>query len=1369
MAPRKYIDLSADHDPAPLRGGPGVAGRMSLSGSGAAAAAAPDPPRKRQRLVTHSTETTDDHDLTEALASGLAQESDDDDVVVTHVRTAADRTMEAKAQAIALDAEEPSAAAAPAVDFQRAAATATTRASNDQQPASRPPTRTRRSATPARGKQKRQRKEDPIKFNVALTGVDATRGPVLIQGMHADTRGVTLLVVDGEIKSNGTFLADIVAQGREDEATRVIFSVMKTNIADARLALGWAKHHGTTEPNHKPMGSGPGQSNLRAQRDTNPTARFQILDAGVWLEFAAEHSAEHKERLINFVRDKTVVTWEDILLTMYTAQGGVGRNKTLVMRSKLFAIVPGPKLVLPSAIGAGAVVYDIARMLGITCPTTTYEIDGRLLAIPNPDGIHLTPALAKTRAGVVPGTVGATMASFTQGELRSEMQKVSRYRAARVTPFKLDPADPITGQDAAKILVWALCSKPCCLDTNLGKMVRGDASALKRTAVIAMEDAWVRGGEEKVAALVLLAWALARLPQYQPPLQVFDACASFLSATVESDIVISWHRHWQRDRITTQRETMSVTKHAADAMGIVADVLPLVGSFAGDIEMARIIADMYKTGKVDVCRAVEPPGDMPITHMEDGHNQRGVGHIGPIHGKSFQERLKSIFGNHTSFNPRLQRYVEDAHCAEYVQIQQIAYAAGRIRRPARRAPLRTVSVPCAIPSGALSMAIGPLYHRKHLVVVDDDGTTMHVVAKPSRDSQELNTNVSDKDRAAAIKAACKQKFAALRSPDLPGEAHRVEFQPSIGWTVDGLPWTQYREQNTSVTVSLLPAPSWVTLDRTARLIDYNKALADAVTFDGDGIVDGASRVIKRLVDEVGTDVALRAVGFLRRSGTTMRLPTPDVRGEHGADQEKCFPGDWNVYRLLALLSRLVPGAMTPGRVPAFTITSRALVRYCIECIESVTLNGTPNGHEGWESSAWAAMGRVDEELLPQQLSAVNDMRQRYANGYRKHMFVMDTGAGKTGAGLTVAYESAVKENALYIIWVAPKSAVVDIAKQLRDKWHVPVHEVPRVSRAAQLPPGCTRVVRMRPFHINVVVSDDLKFARDDFVKLAPLSVGVWDEVDEMYAQNTQRTSIGKEMAILLRALVAQTATPYRKNPVELIEWLRMTDDSTITLRNWLAALVRVAVVKSVKNGIARKYTLHRIRGDKAVYNTLKGLLSRRSWEAGFIVAQAAVDEEMIKIAIAQAKRCREQYPNSGAVVVANNENHAVRLMAIAARLRPPFSVGDFESLMAADNGRDGIVIIPKYKNRGYNNANWYGAMVSGAYPTNASSLQQLEGRLPRHGQRFRTVEYHTVVLEDSLLDLLYQRQRAGQGMNATISGFGDAFGEDALRMLRARE
>ena len=347
-------------------------------------AAAPRRPRHLTRPAktapAHTQpETTDDRDLTEALACGLAQDSEEEDVVVTHVRTAADRTMEAKAQAIALDAEDPSAAGAPApaADAQQVAATATTRAPNDQQPASRPPARTRRSAaTPGRGKQKRQRKEDPIKFNVALTGVDATSGPVLIQGVHADTRGVTLLVVDGEVKANGTFLADIVAQGREDEATRVIFSVMKTNIADARLALGWAKHHGTTEPNHKPMGSGPGQSNLRAQRDTNPTARFQILDAGCVVGVCGRAQRRTQRAPNQFCARQNGRDMGGHPAYHVHGPGGVGRNKTLVMRSKLFAIVPGPKLVLPSAIGAGAVVYDIARMLGITCPTTTYEIDG---------------------------------------------------------------------------------------------------------------------------------------------------------------------------------------------------------------------------------------------------------------------------------------------------------------------------------------------------------------------------------------------------------------------------------------------------------------------------------------------------------------------------------------------------------------------------------------------------------------------------------------------------------------------------------------------------------------------------------------------------------------------------------------------------------------------------------------------------------------------------------------------------------------------------------------------------------------------------------------------------------------------------------
>ena len=241
MAPRKYIDLTADHDPAPLRGGPGVAGRMSLSGSGTAAAAAPEAPRKRQRLVSSSAEA-DDRDLTEALASGLAPDSDDEDAVVTHVRTAADRTAEARAQAIALDREEPNVAPAAAADSRQPTATAGPRASNDQQPAAGPPAGARRLATlraaSAKGSAKKLYRCYQLQRVADRRRRDAR--PALIKGIHGDTRGVTLLVVDGEVKSNATLLADVVAQGREDEATRVIFSAMKTTIADARLALGRA-------------------------------------------------------------------------------------------------------------------------------------------------------------------------------------------------------------------------------------------------------------------------------------------------------------------------------------------------------------------------------------------------------------------------------------------------------------------------------------------------------------------------------------------------------------------------------------------------------------------------------------------------------------------------------------------------------------------------------------------------------------------------------------------------------------------------------------------------------------------------------------------------------------------------------------------------------------------------------------------------------------------------------------------------------------------------------------------------------------------------------------------------------------------------
>ena len=47
------------------------------------------------------------------------------------------------------------------------------------------------------------------------------------------------------------------------------------------------------------------------------------------------------------------------------------------------------------------------------------------------------------------------------------------------------------------------------------------------------------------------------------------------------------------------------------------------------------------------------------------------------------------------------------------------------------------------------------------------------------------------------------------------------------------------------------------------------------------------------------------------------MPTPALDGGLGADQLMAYDNDWDVYRLLVHLSRLVPGALRPSVAPDF--------------------------------------------------------------------------------------------------------------------------------------------------------------------------------------------------------------------------------------------------------------------------------------------------------------------------------------------------------------------------------------------------------------------------------------------------------------------
>ena len=93
------------------------------------------------------------------------------------------------------------------------------------------------------------------------------------------------------------------------------------------------------------------------------------------------------------------------------------------------------------------------------------------------------------------------------------------------------------------------------------------------------------------------------------------------------------------------------------------------------------------------------------------------------------------------------------------------------------------------------------------------------------------------------------------------------------------------------------------------------------------------------------------------------------------------------------------------------------------------------------------------------------------------------------------------------------------------------------------------------------------------------------------------------------------------------------------------------------------------------------------------------------------------------------------------------------------------MVVPKTKDRGYNDASRLGAMVKGAYAGNGASRHQMRGRLRRIGQRRRAVTFVTCVMEHTMLELLHERQSGVDCFNISLEALAKTFDEVVLSLL----
>ena len=874
-----------------------------------------------------------------------------------------------------------------------------------------------------------------------------------------------------------------------------------------------------------------------------------------------------------------------------------------------------------------------------------------------------------------------------------------------------------------------------------------------------------------------------------------------------------------------------------------AQMLRILRSFQGDMKMMDTVAaiannpkgtlPMFTLGAAagdgSAASAAAPaaarPGVMRAWHLIDQHFVRGIGHLLPnTAGSTFSKRFDFVFGKVTGVNPRLE---DVSGFEKRPEVKTVRFAQKYLLRFATRCKLFPIqalageSFTARLPldPGSLSAGIGPVRVNVNVKAAEGGGAASKKAGRgskkggardifvilgveapedevcmlpPSRNAKDLYNDVTPAEQELAIKQA-RCLSLPVKSPLLPGKC-TAKFDPATQtWGLQpatavaaGVPpraWGEYVADGLIVKAVQHPTPNWATGGLTPDILTNDEAIGWCLLETGDGVCLNAETLVRNLVQALPSTVVLRARSFLRQQYSSVQLPTPSLSGGLGSDQLMAYAGDWTAYRLLLVLSRLVPGSMAPEQAPRFRVKNAVLLRMMEGWLlpktattsagaEDLAIDGGPaRSGSGSMPNPWAdskqwteVLVRCNAGLMEHQRDAVARMMHRDATrGVPGHFVVMDTGLGKTVTAITYMLRRLASSNAAdagvdvdAILWVTPKHTVPGLLKQLRDQWHCPTYEVKKATKGSK---ECT----LKRHHVNVVQSDLLRsLILLDLPSRAPRLAVVFDEVDTMY-EATQRTSACRRLAQLCPFFVAQTATPMVKNVEHLATWLANTEQYPVDKTNYLVAASGM-VSTQISLGISAQEILHQVSLSDAVRAHHKEYAQSRNWALLAKQTMAATDAEMCDVAVRLASEDRTKWPNGGVLLVGNDAGHVKRLIVIMKAKLPRTAglVGAFEDM---SDVRHGVVVVAKSKDRGYNAGSRLGAIVKGAYAGNGASRHQMRGRIRRIGQKRKEVIFCTVLMENSMLALLHERQKSVDSINISLEALAKRFDVEVLGLL----
>lgn len=942
--------------------------------------------------------------------------------------------------------------------------------------------------------------------------------------------------------------------------------------------------------------------------------------------------------------------------------------------------------------------------------------------------------VAKNGSGIVPnaGSFDASIMNwFTPSVHKSLLQKIIRTGASIVSHGEREwMADEVMRYSFETLLMH-----PGVFVPDIQRFTRGIEAAVKRLAVIILEDSWT--SHPQVIMSLLAATVLAQVSKTWLPdestIRIWEMAMFEARAT-------SYCYRYDNQRTYTQLTNFSMI-HL---------LLNLVRSFQTDVDMTASIASHNGEVRIPQIPLWER---MELSHCLDQHCLADIGYYTNRMTDSFVSFNHRSWDKVTGIRPRHGDMINenDLDVIDYRRCQRLMWLQKSFT-PVSRSMVSYHTTKSHLP---LSMLAGMVGIREvkvdgitaYAMINPDDITSFNAVARPTRDtlSSDNPIRLTDEQKDRVVMEFRRQLTQGIQLNDVPPTLNRFKGA-----------FIHFNEESMAYTMTIGGITRWIS-DAFVEMyvlplhepIGLEKEMA--LTTTGDGIVIDSSKTFIHLLETTRLEVIRRVLVFI--DGYQSVVGVYKLSRDGDGQDYSVSPLDAEAMTFLLKTSIIYPGILQKRSGDGFEVKNPSLFWMIRDRISYHVNRIVP------PSRPWTY--RLDNRKMWQhQSDSVEQMENRVRKNKRGHLMWIPVGMGKTLIVIRFLIR-LIEMGRLpnYVAYLLPPAAIPTIRDEFLTHGFS-VHEVDAKKGS--------NTFTLRPQHINLIRHNHL-ILNDMSEQLRELANDLFLILDEFHLlfNPSKRTSAALELATLCRDYIGMTGTLIKnERHDDLIEWLTRVTEFEVTTKNYWVAIGAI-VSKQVESHVTTIRQNITVQAPPEYYtlvpSSLGGTAHRIDMSAAVSVCYRAVTPFIVKHAIDLLRT------EPGVFIVAKDRSHQDliyhELVAnnVDANIIHRLTGRETErntgpiSLRHDSVTNLRVVITTPTFSTSYNMTR-FRVRLDSVYFGNQATRDQLDGRMTRICQLFPEVYYYT--FHCGILSLIHERYEKTRSISEALKGLAQFVGED---------